>query len=269
MIPIRSRDGVAIACRREGRGSPLLLVHGSGRDGSVWQSILPMLTSAFDVCCMDRRGHGLSEDSDSYRIEKEYDDVAACIAAMQDGPVDVVGHSYGGLCALGAARKGAPVRRLVLFEPPIPTYPGAYYPPDLIKTMRRALAKRDRDRAMEAFMKGVFRTTPEELEDMKSLSMWQQMAKSAPIILRELESVDRFVLAAQDYRDWNIPTLLILGGDSPPQYRATIEALNAALPGSRIAVLEGQQHTAIKTAPELFAQRIVDFLKAPVGRPGM
>lgn len=269
MSNIRSRDGVVIACHREGSGSPLLLVHGSGRDGSVWQPLLPTLTPAFDVSCMDRRGHGLSEDADAYRIEKEYDDVTACIAAMGEGPVDVVGHSYGGLCALGAARRGAPIRRLVLFEPPIPTYPEAYYPSDLIGTMRAAVKRNDLDGAMEAFMRGVFRSTDEELAEMKTLAMWRQMAKSAPLVFRELESVDRFVLAAEDYRDWNIPTLLILGGDSPPQYRATIEALNAVLPASRIAVLEGQQHTAIKTAPDLFAQRIADFLKEPVGRPGM
>jgi pimeloyl-ACP methyl ester carboxylesterase len=188
---------------------------------------------------------------------------------MGRGPVDVVGHSYGGLCALGAARRGAPIRRLILFEPPIPTYPEAYYPSDLIAKMRDALARGDRDGAMEAFMQGVFRTPPQELGEMKTLAMWQQMVRSTPIILRELESVDCFGLAAEDYPDWNIPTLLILGGDSPPQYRATIEALNAVLRGSQIAVLEGQQHTAIKTAPDLFAQRIVDFLTGPVRQPGM
>jgi pimeloyl-ACP methyl ester carboxylesterase len=35
-------------------------------------------------------------------------------------PVDVFGHSYGAVCALGAASPGAPVRRLALYEPPGP-----------------------------------------------------------------------------------------------------------------------------------------------------
>ena len=83
-----------------------------------------------------------------------------------------------------------------------------------------------------------------------------------PIVLRELESVDSFSLSPDDYRDWTIPALLVLGGESPPQYRATIEALGAALPGSHIAVLEGQQHSAIRTAPSLFAKTILKFLKS-------
>jgi pimeloyl-ACP methyl ester carboxylesterase len=262
MHPIRSADGTLIACRHEGKGPPLLFVHGTGTDGSTWQPILPAFASTFTVHCMDRRGHGRSEDAAAYRIENEAADIAACIDAVADGPIDVVGYSYGGLCALSAARKGAAIRRLVLFEPPIPTYREAYYPADLIGRMRDALARNDRDGAMEEFAKGVFRTPPEELAEMKMRGMWQRMARSAPIVLRELESVDSFSLSPDDYADWTIPALLVVGGESPPQYRATIEALHTALPGSRIAVLEGQQHSAMKTAPLLFAKTILNFLKS-------
>ena len=81
------------------------------------------------------------------------------------------------------------------------------------------------------FARCVFRTPPEELAGMKKLEMWQTMAKNTPIVLRELESVDSFSLSPDDYRDWTIPTLLVLGGESPPQYRATIEALGRRAAG--------------------------------------
>ena len=96
---------------------------------------------------------------------------------------------------------------------------------------------------------------------MKKLAMWQQMVSKAPIVLRELQAVDRFKLLASDYEGWSIPTLLMLGSESPPQYGATINALHAILPASSIATLKGQQHSAVRTAPDLFASTVRKFLK--------
>jgi pimeloyl-ACP methyl ester carboxylesterase len=69
---------------------------------------------------MDRRGRRSSGDSDRYALGSEYGDVAAVAAALaseQGGPVDVLGHSFGGTRVLGAAAFGAPFRRIVLYEP--------------------------------------------------------------------------------------------------------------------------------------------------------
>lgn len=58
------------------------------------------------------------------------------------------------------------------------------------------------------------------------------------------------------------PTALLLGGDSPPSMRTIAETLHAALPNSQIVVLRGQQHVAMRTAPELFVQEVVKFFTA-------
>ena len=262
MLEVRSKDGVQISCQRTGSGPALLLIHGSGSDSSSWRPAISELESHFTLLSMDRRGHGKSGDADTYCIENEWADIAACIEAFADGPCDVLGHSYGGLCALGAARAGAPIRRLALFEPPIPTYPEAYHPDNLIETMRTALAGGDCDKAAEAFVTGVFRSGADDFPETKKLAMWLQVAKNANILLRELETVGQFKLGAEDYGDWAIPTLLMVGSESAPQYGATIEALRAILPGSRIAELQGQQHSAVRTAPTLFATAVRKFLQS-------
>ncbi|MFH1083397.1 MAG: alpha/beta hydrolase, partial [Pseudomonadota bacterium] len=56
------------------------------------------------------------------------------------------------------------------------------------------------------------------------------------------------------------PTLLLLGGDSPPFFRAAIEALKRSVPNSRIAVMPGQRHAAMDTAPKLFLGEVIGFL---------
>jgi len=42
----------------------------------------------------------------------------------------------------------------------------------------------------------------------------------------------------------------------------TADLLHGSLPGSRIEVLPGQGHTAINTAPRLFADAVLRFLGA-------
>jgi pimeloyl-ACP methyl ester carboxylesterase len=57
-------------------------------------------------------------------------------------------------------------------------------------------------------------------------------------------------------------TLLLLGGDSPPLFRQATDVLAAALPNCQVAILPGQQHIAMDTAPDLFMKEVLQFLQA-------
>ncbi len=47
----------------------------------------------------------------------------------------------------------------------------------------------------------------------------------------------------------------------PPDFGGPLPAsVQAALPNSRIDILQGQEHVAMLIAPELFAQAVVSFL---------
>ena len=75
---------------------------------------------------MDRRGRGASGDGSDYEVTREFEDVAVLVDAVADdsgSAVDLLGHSFGGLCAFGGAALTSNVRRLVLYEgwpPPNP-----------------------------------------------------------------------------------------------------------------------------------------------------
>ena len=72
-----SKDGTTIACWPSGKGSPLVLVHGTSADHSRWTPVLPAFEQLFAVYALDRRGRGGSSDSGDYAIEREFEDVAA------------------------------------------------------------------------------------------------------------------------------------------------------------------------------------------------
>ena len=99
----------------------MLLVHGGMGSIEGWASVWEALAAQFRVTAMDRRGRGSSGDADAYTLDTEYADVAAVaelLADEQGGPVDVIGHSFGATCVLGAAARGARFRRVALYRRP-------------------------------------------------------------------------------------------------------------------------------------------------------
>jgi pimeloyl-ACP methyl ester carboxylesterase len=96
-----------------------LLVHGTTDDADMWEPVLPAFELHRTVNAMDRRGRGGSGDREPYALEREWEDIAAAVDSIGTS-VDAVAHSLGATCALEAARLTQHVRRLVLYEPPMP-----------------------------------------------------------------------------------------------------------------------------------------------------
>ncbi len=260
---VRSADGTEIAYWHSGAGPPLVLVHGGTADHTRWRTVLPVLAQQASVYAMDRRGRGGSGDRDDYTVEREFDDVAAVVrevAGRTGGPVDLLGHSYGAVCALGGARQAAgAVRRLVLYEPPIGPA-AATVAGDVVSRLEELLAQGRRDDLLVTFFREEVRMTPAELETLRGLPAWQARLAAAHTLPRELRTVTTFDPPAGWFADIAAPTLLLLGGDSPEPVAAATRMVQRALPDARIVQLPGQQHVAIDTAPELFTHLVLDFL---------
>jgi pimeloyl-ACP methyl ester carboxylesterase len=256
MDAIESRDGTPIACQRTGAGPPLVLVHGMLGTSRRWP-ILPLLEQQVTVCAIDRRGRGESGDAAHYAVEREFEDVAA-VARANGGEVSLLGHSFGGMIALEAARLIPGVRRVIAYEPsPDPIPPGA------VDRLRALLDARDREGLVIAFLREVVRMPPGEVEMFKVSPIYPAMLAAAHTVPRELAVEESYRLDAARFQNLRAPVLLLLGGDSPPQGRATVEAWHSILPNSRIAVLPGQRHSAHYTAPDLFAREVLAFLAGP------
>jgi pimeloyl-ACP methyl ester carboxylesterase len=101
-----------------GQGAPrAVLVHGTMSRGAECFAAQRPLAARFRLELPDRRGYGGSPDTDRSDYEADADDIAALLAATPGG-AHLVGHSYGGVCAMyAAARHPESVRSLVLVEP--------------------------------------------------------------------------------------------------------------------------------------------------------
>lgn len=264
----KSKDGTPIAFARTGHGPPLVLVHGTGADHTRWGPLLEHLGARFTVCAMDRRGRGGSGDAPApYAVLREFEDVAAVIdaaAAAAGEPASVLGHSFGAVCSLHALLVTDHVKRVVLYEPPL-TLDAVIVEAGAVDDMEARLAKGDREGLLETFYRDVVHMPPSELALMRSLPAWQGRLAAAHTIPREERlyvkgAPEQLRFRPEPFAAVRVPTLLLLGGDSPPFFKAAIDVVHAALADSRIAVMPGQQHTAMNTAPELFLREVTAFL---------
>jgi pimeloyl-ACP methyl ester carboxylesterase len=257
MDSIASRDGTRIAFRKSGNGPPLLLVHGTTADHSRWAGISPRLEARFTVHAMDRRGRGGSTDGPAYALQREAEDVAVLVDAM-GGPALVLGHSYGALAVLEASLLTNRIRRLVLYEPPVPI--GAEpYPPDVPGRMQALIDRGELEEGLLVFFREVVQMPEHELETYRKLPVWQARIRLAPTIAREMEGERNYSFEPGRFSRLAVPTLLLVGGASPPLFRNAVDALHSALPGSRVRVMPGQQHIAMDTAPDLFLEEVLGF----------
>jgi pimeloyl-ACP methyl ester carboxylesterase len=261
METVASRDGTPIAYERGGEGPPLVLVHGTTSDHLTWELVLPELQKHFTVYAIDRRGRGESGGS-AYDIEREFEDVVAVIVSI-GGTVGLLGHSYGAICALEGTLRSSRVRGLILYEGGFPVSEGTeLYPPEALDSIRSSLKAGDREGALTTFYRDIALISPEEIEMLRSLPVWPARVALAPTIPHEMRAYESYVSNFDPARlgDLRTPTLILLGGDSPALERAAAEALDTALPDSRIVVMPHQAHLAHRTAPGVFVREVVQFL---------
>ncbi|MEZ4570688.1 MAG: alpha/beta fold hydrolase [Thermomicrobiales bacterium] len=189
---VRSKDGTHIAFQQCGEGPPLVLVHGASGSHKRWGGVLPELSAEFTVCAIDRRGRGESGDADCYAIEREYEDVAAVVDAM-DEPVNLLGHSFGAICTLEASLLTGNIARLVLCEPPVNA---PELPAELSARMQGMLDSGDREGVLSTFLSEYAGIPEHELEKMRRSPAWPARIAAAHTLLRESVAVDDISLRA-------------------------------------------------------------------------
>lgn len=237
ILSVSSADGTRITAWRSGSGPPLMLVHGTTADHTRWDHLLPALTEHFTVLAVDRRGRGRSGDSVAYALEREFEDVAAVVAAA--GPqTSLLGHSYGALCAMEGALRVPALNRLVLYEPPFPVEGYVMYEPELEDRLQTLLDSGNRDALLTAFFREVVKMPEDELAIMRSQPAWQGRLAAAHTLVREMAD-GRYVFDPDRFRKLETPTLLLLGETSPPFLHRASHLLAETLPDASTAVLSG------------------------------
>ncbi|SEK25515.1 alpha/beta fold hydrolase [Haloferax larsenii] len=261
MHTVTSADGTTIAYERGGDGPPLVLVHGTAGDHTSWDVIRPALEAHVTVYALDRRGRGESGDANEYSLEREAEDVAAVVDSL-DEPATLLGHSFGGLCALEAAVRTDNLQSLVLYEPTVLRAVDGLYSAAVADDIEALLADDRNEEALLVFLREVVDGLSEDgITSLQSSAIWPERVEAAQTVLREYRTLADYEFDAAQGRGVSVPTLLLVGGESGTPDEETANRLAETLPNSRIAVLERQKHLAYYDAPDLFADEVLQFVR--------
>jgi pimeloyl-ACP methyl ester carboxylesterase len=251
---VQGPDRVRIASEVSGEGPPLVLVHGAGSARWSFDAVRPHLESRFTVIAIDRRGRGDSSDGDGYALEREFEDVAAVVRDAGEGAL-LMGHSYGGLVAAGAARLFDPPR-LALYEP---VMDGALSTAETIDRWDLLIAEGDRDSVLREFFRDIAGYDDEAIEELTRSPIWEARRRVVPTLPRELRAALERRFDAADMARLTMPVLLLVGTESPAWAVRSVAAHGEAIPGSETRSLAGQGHSANMTAPDLLAAELERF----------
>jgi pimeloyl-[acyl-carrier protein] methyl ester esterase len=256
--------------RSSGAGPELVLIHGWGLHGGVWDILVPLLEPAFRITRVDLPGHGRSAWNGEASLE---DMMAAVLAAAPESAV-WLGWSLGGLVA-ARATVAAPARvsRLVLLAstPSFVRRPG--WQPAMLPALLEAFAadlRCDYARTLNRFLALQVRGSESAGVVLRHLH-GTLLAQGRPVpaaldagleILRTTDLRERFAEIA-------CPVLLLQGErDSlvPPVAGRQAARLIA---DARLRLIEGAGHAPFISRPRQVAAFLEEFLQpAADGRAG-
>lgn len=267
---------------RKRRTTPVLLLHGVPETATTWRRLMPELAKDRVVLAPDLKGLGDTEVRGPYDIPTLVAELAALVLHEVDGPVDVVGHDWGG--SLGLALAGARpelVRRLVDIS-------GPYRKINLLSAFHIPLF------ALPGLPEAAFALAGEQLVESMFRYAWKGPTSLEPDVLAHYVSAysspDRVSAMLGYYRATTRPRVAalvggLLGGSAPAEPRPRVKVERALVvwgaddPSVRLpdgeSVVEdlgafasmltvpGVGHWPHEEAPDVVVPAVAEFLRAP------
>ena len=260
-----------------GTGTPVLLLHGVPETSACWDDIAARIAPGRRVLAPDLPGLGGSAYDGPFDVASLVAELAALVEAeCSGGPVDVVGHDWGGVLAL-ALTAGSPgtVRRLCVVNAPyrqVPVlrmaYAGFFATPVLPELVFRAAGRQ----LVDAMLRAGWRSSATLPADRRQayVDAYADPSRTAAML-----GYYRGVVRARAKA-----LLPGVGGSSPAPPRVRAErmlvlwgALDPALPirigeavvrdlGPECAMVTvpGAGHFVLEEAPDVVASVLADFL---------
>jgi esterase len=243
-----------------GRGLPILILHGLFGSGKNWAAVGRYLSSWGRTYALDLRNHGRSPRSESHSLGDMVGDLEEWIEAhLSEAPV-LLGHSMGGLAAMGyALRQPSGVRALAVVDIAPRPYRRSYEAE--FRALRLDLSG-FRSRAQ------IDRALAPLLPDLRARQFFQTSIEHGPRGFRWIvngPALEEGALVRGPEPVWEGryegPVLLVRGGVSPFVREEDLARMAALFPRLRVLTIPGADHWVHASAPRAFREAISAFLQ--------
>jgi proline iminopeptidase len=275
---IESRDA-KLYCSVQGKGPPLLVIHGGPGLSHEYLHQLDVLTDSYTLLFYDQRGCGMSTTEigpETITIDAFIEDIEAYRKACNYDTVSILGHSWGGFLAMQyAIRYPEHIHTLILSN----TMPCASddcmsffqeytrrlepFQEEITKIKEsKAFCEHDPE-AVETYYRLIFKTYchDSKMAEKLSLSMSKNACKGGAEVAAILRKVfmEPFSLY-EKLETLNIKTLIIHGESDPIPCNA-VKKIHESIPGSHFVVLKACGHFPYVEQPEAYFAQIRKFLQ--------
>jgi 3-oxoadipate enol-lactonase len=244
-----------------GRGPAVVLLHAGIGDRTMWREHLePLAAAGYRVIAPDLPGFGESPVAPGEQAP--WNDVLETMAGLGLDRAALVGNSFGGAVALRAALVApVAVSALALISAPAPGLEPSAELEAVWEAEETALERGDVDGAVRSVLDAW--TLPDAPADLRERVA--VMERRALALQANAEAVD----AASDpleeeparLAEIKVPTLVAVGErEQFADFPEGAQAIAAAIPRARHAVIAGAGHLAPLEAPEAFRELLLGFL---------
>jgi pimeloyl-ACP methyl ester carboxylesterase len=264
-------NGVELSYVDEGKGAPVVFVHGAVSDLRYWEPQRQATAARRRYIAYSYRYHGTApwpDEGKNYNEATHAADLAAFISGLKAGPVDLVGLSYGGtLAAFVASKQPELVRTLTLAEPGIfsliaanpEAKPAADGFGKGIEEVAAVMKAGDLTGSLEvlfALVTGEPRENFDKLPE-QSRQTFTENARTLPLLL----SGDRVpIVTCDSLRAVKARTLVVVGAQTPSIFSLIAYAAVSCIPGSRLVTIPNANHMMNAQNPGAFNAELFKFL---------
>ena len=264
-------NGSRLAFEAFGGGSTVVALHSSASTGKQWKSLAQHLERQFCIFTPDLPGYGGSSavtGSNGPSVFAEAESVFGLVEAWQE-PVHLVGHSYGGAVALQVALHHPEwIKSLTLIEPAAfhVLRTGLSDDAELLAringvhaALKSAIAGNRPHDGMQQFVdfwngEGAWARTSPALADL--------LGGQAAQVLNNFEALEQDQPSLASLRKLDVPTLVMMGTESPLMSLRATEIVAGALGNARLQMVADAGHMLPLTDPHIVDPAIAAHVKA-------
>jgi pimeloyl-ACP methyl ester carboxylesterase len=260
-------DGHRIAYRRSGSGPPLILVHGITTHSFLWNDVVPLLETRFDVIALDLLGCGASDmpTGVSFALKDHAERIARFATVLGLEQFHFAGHDLGGgIGQIMAVRHPHRIRSLALIN----CVAYDFWPVQPIIALRTPvvrqllLASLDLGALRVIVRRGLHhkeKLTPERFAAFEGPLRTPEGRRAFAHFARCLDNTNLLEIEAE-LRALRIPVTIIWGMCDPYLTVAIPRKLRQEIPGSVLHELPTAGHFSPIDEPALIARHLVEAL---------